>query len=117
MCLTLPSIIIYSNKGKYFFQIPQFLISQDFQASRKMLPRQIKRTFMSVIFFSFCPEIPFFARVPGVIVICSEFTDCGKSEQNLASYYYLLVVKLVVKREFLLLRFFFKYFLYAKIWC
>lgn len=32
----------------------------------------------------------------------SEITECGKSEQNLASYYYLLVVKLVVKRNFLL---------------
>ncbi len=28
----------------------------------------------------------------------SEMCECGKSEQNLASYYYLLVVELVVKR-------------------
>ena len=37
--------------------------------------------------------------VSGVIVICSEITDWGKSEQNPASCYYLLVVKLVVKGE------------------
>ena len=42
--------------------------------------------------------MPCFARVSGVHVVCSEITDCGKSEQNLASCYYLLVVKLVVKR-------------------
>ena len=40
--------------------------------------------------------MPCFARVSEVIVICSEITDCGKSEQNPASCYYLLVVKLVV---------------------
>ena len=33
-----------------------------------------------------------------MIYICSEMTECGKSEQDLASYYYRLVVKLVVKR-------------------
>ncbi len=41
-------------------------------------------------------------------MISSKMYECGKSEQNLASYYYLLVVELVVelvvKREFLLLR-------------
>jgi len=42
--------------------------------------------------------MPLFAKDSGVIVKCSEMTDCGKSEQDLASYYYLLVVKLVVKR-------------------
>ena len=30
----------------------------------------------------FCPEMPCFARVSGAIVICSEITDCGKSEQD-----------------------------------
>lgn len=48
--------------------------------------------------------MPCFARVFGVIVICSKFTDCGKSEQDGASCYYLLVVKLVVKRKRLLLK-------------
>lgn len=43
--------------------------------------------------------MPCFARVFGVIVICSKFTDFGKSEQDGASCYYLLVVKLVVKGE------------------
>ena len=38
-----------------------------------------------------------FARVSGIMVICSGITDCGKSEQNRACCYYLLVVKLVVK--------------------
>lgn len=42
--------------------------------------------------------MPCFARVIGNFVVCSEMCECGKSEQNLASYYYLLVVKLVVKR-------------------
>ena len=31
-------------------------------------------------------------------MVCSEMTECGKSEQISASCYYLLVVKLVVKR-------------------
>ena len=48
--------------------------------------------------------MPCFARVAGVMVICSEITDCGKSEQNPASCYYLLVVKLVVKWKRLLLK-------------
>ena len=48
--------------------------------------------------------MPCFARVFGVIVICSKFTDFGKSEQDGASCYYLLVVKLVVKRKRLLLK-------------
>ena len=43
--------------------------------------------------------MPCFARVSGIHVVCSEITDCGKSEQNPASCYYLLVVKLVVKGE------------------
>jgi len=30
----------------------------------------------------FAPEIPCFARVSGVRVVCSEITDCGKSEQD-----------------------------------
>ena len=41
--------------------------------------------------------MPCFARGSGIMVICFKITDCGKSEQNPASYYYLLVVKLVVK--------------------
>ena len=48
--------------------------------------------------------MPCFARVIGYFVICSEMTECGKSEQILASCDYLLVVKLVVKGSFLLLR-------------
>lgn len=39
--------------------------------------------FLSLFCFSlFCPGMPCFARVSGVIVICSEITDCGKSEQD-----------------------------------
>ena len=38
---------------------------------------------LSLFCFSlFCPEMPCFARVSGVRVVCSEITDCGKSEQN-----------------------------------
>ena len=46
----------------------------------------------------------YFARVSGIMVMCSEMTECGKSEQNPASCYYLLVVKLVVKGKWLLLK-------------
>ena len=61
--------------------------------------------FLSLFCFSlFCPRMPCFARISWVMMICSENADCGKSEQDWASYYYLLVVKLVVKWEFLLLR-------------
>ena len=48
--------------------------------------------------------MPCFARDFGCFMVCSEIAECGKSKQNLASYYYLLVVKLVVKRKGLLLR-------------
>ena len=73
---------------------------------RQILPWQMKSTFIIICFSLFCPEMPCFARDSGVIVKCSEITDCGKSEQSPASCYYLLVVKLVVKRKFLLLRVF-----------
>ena len=63
-----------------------------------------KISFFQTCFSLFCPGMPCFARVSEVIVICSEITDCGKSEQNPASCYYLLVVKLVVKVKELLLR-------------
>lgn len=48
--------------------------------------------------------MPCFAKDSRDCAICSEIAECGKSEQNLASYYYLLVVKLVVKGKGLLLR-------------
>ena len=92
----------------------------------------MNNTFIIVCFSLFCPGMPYldyrlgrgsrkmpdyasisghfarcfayFARVSGIIVICSEITDCGKSDQNPASCYYLLVVKLVVKWKELLLR-------------
>lgn len=58
----------------------------------------------------FCPEMPYFARVPGYLMPCSEPNKCCKSEHILASYCCLLVVELVVKRIFLLLRIFFNFF-------
>ena len=62
--------------------------------------------FLSLFCFSlFCPGMPCFARVSGVMMICSENADCGKSEQDGASCYYLLVVKLVVKGKWRLLIF------------
>ena len=48
--------------------------------------------------------MPYFARGSGIHVVCSEITDCGKSEQDCACCYYMLVVKLVVKGKGLLLR-------------
>ncbi len=50
--------------------------------------------------------ILFLLVLPRNALLCEGFrgfciTDCGKSEQNPASYYYLLVVKLVVKWEIL----------------
>ena len=44
----------------------------------------------------FAPKYPVLQGISGIMVIRSEITDCGKSEQNPASCYYLLVVKLVV---------------------
>ena len=54
--------------------------------------------------------MPCFARVSGIMVMCSEITDCGELVQNGAYCYYLLVVKLVVIGNGLLLRVF-NYFL------
>ena len=71
---------------------------------RQMLPWQMKRTFIIVLFLLVLPGMPCFARGSGVIVTCSEITDCDKSEQNPASCYYLVVVKLVVKGKSLLLK-------------
>ena len=68
------------------------------------LPWQMNNTFIIVLFLLNLPGTPCFARFSGVMIKCSEITDCGKSEQNPASCYYLLVVKLVVKGNFLLLR-------------
>jgi hypothetical protein len=49
---------------------------------RQMLPKQMKRTFIMVLFTPFCLKMPCFAMVSGICVVCSEITDCGKSEQN-----------------------------------
>ena len=88
-------------------QIPfSFLKSLDFkplQTKVRVLPWQTKSILSSLCFSLICPEIPCFARFLGDFVICSEITECGKSEQTNVSYYYLLVVKLVVKRVGLLL--------------
>ena len=48
--------------------------------------------------------MPYYAKDFGDFVVCSEITDCGKSEQNLASCYYLLVVKLgwVTTKDFVI---------------
>ena len=70
-----------------------------------MLPWQMNKTFIIVLFLLNLPGMLCFARFSGFIVKCSEITDCGKLEQNPASCYYLLVVKLVVKGTFLLLSF------------
>ena len=73
---------------------------------RQILPWQMNSIFIIVFFSLFCLEMPCFARDSRIMVICSEITDCGKSEQDFASCNYLLVVKIVVKREGLLLRIF-----------
>ena len=41
--------------------------------------------------------MPCFARDFGIIVLYSEITECGKSEQNLASCNYLLVLEMKEK--------------------
>ena len=71
-----------------------------------MLPWQMKRIatgvsriFIIVLVLLVLPRNALFCKGARVIVICSEITDCGKSEQDLASCYYLLVVKLVVEWE------------------
>ena len=71
-----------------------------------MLPWQMKSTFIIVLFLLDLPGNALFCEVFRMIYICSEMTECGKSEQNPASCYYLLVVKLVVKGDGLLLRIF-----------
>ena len=68
-----------------------------------------KISFFQTSISLFCPGMPCYAKDFGDFVVCSEITDCGKSEQNPASCYYLLVVKLVIKRNFLLLRIFTTY--------
>ena len=65
---------------------------------RQMLPWQINSIFIIVLFLLDLPGNALFCEVFRMIYICSEMTECGKSEQDLASYYYRLVVKLVVKR-------------------
>ena len=58
-----------------------------------------------------------FTRVSRVIVICSEFTDCGKSEQELSMLLLLVSSKISSKREmfttkgFLYFRTIFNYFI------
>ena len=59
-------------------------------------------TFIIVFVYSFLPGNALFSRSSGIIVKCSEMTECGKSEQDLASCYYLLVIEIVVKRKGLL---------------
>ena len=50
---------------------------------RQMLPKQMKRTFIMVLFTPcFVPGCSVFARVSGDFVKCSEITDYGKSEQD-----------------------------------
>ena len=60
-----------------------------------------KISFFQTSISLFCPGMPCYAKDFGDFVVCSEITDCGKSEQNPASCYYLLVVKLVVKWSWL----------------
>ena len=79
---------------------------QSFVHLSRLLPWQMKSTFIIVLFLLDLPGNAQFCKEFRVFMVCSEMCECGKSEQNLASYYYLLVVKLVVKRKFLLLRFF-----------
>lgn len=75
------------GRGRYLELVFQTLlfyhISQTASAmgERQMLPWQMKSTFIIVLIYSFLPEMPCFARVPGVIVKCSEMTDCGKLAQ------------------------------------
>ena len=89
---------------KYHSHSPKALILSHFRQKYRFC-RGIQIVLLSLFCFSlFCPGMPCFARGSGVMVKCSEITDCGKSEQNWARCYYLLVVKLVVKETFLLLR-------------
>ena len=65
----------------------------------------MNNTFIIVLFLLDLPRNALFCKgFRGYCVICSKFTDCGKSEQDGASCYYLLVVKLVVTSKRLLLK-------------
>ena len=73
------------------------------------MPWQTNSTFIIVLFLLDLSRNALFCKGLwgyGVMVKCSEITDCGKTEQNWACCYYLLVVKLVVKGKCLLLRVF-----------
>ena len=76
------------------------------QISQDIFVADKKYFYHSFISPCFAPKYPVLQGISGIMVIRSEITDCGKSEQNPASCYYLLVVKLVVKGKFLLLRVF-----------
>lgn len=80
---------------------------------RQMLPKQMKRTFIMVLFTPFCLKMPCFARGFRCFIKYSKITDSGKSVQNLASCYYLLVVtrKGLLLRIFLFLLHLRKYFI------
>lgn len=69
-----------------------------------LLPWQMKSTFIIALFLLVLPGNALFCEGFRRVVVCSEITECGNSEQDLVNYYYLLVVKLVVKENFLLLR-------------
>ena len=48
-----------------------------------------KISFFQTSISLFCHGMPCYAKDFGDFVVCSEITDCGKSEQNPASCYYL----------------------------
>ena len=72
--------------------------------SKTGVPWQMKSIFIIVLFLLVLPGNALFCEGFRRVVVCSEITECGNSEQDLVNYYYLLVVKLVVKENFLLLR-------------
>ena len=67
---------------KYHSHSPKALILSHFRQKYGFC-RGIQIVLLSLFCFSlFCPGMPCFARGSGVMVKCSEITDCGKSEQN-----------------------------------
>ena len=47
-----------------------------------MLPWQMKSTLIIVLFLLLLPRNALFCKIFGIRVVCSEITDCGKSEQD-----------------------------------
>lgn len=61
---------------------PRWVRTLSAMVLRQMLPWQMKHTLIIILFLLVLPRNALFARFSGIRVVCSEITDCGKSEQD-----------------------------------